>query len=243
MKKFFAVVLALLMVLCATAGAEEISYVGYWGLTDVSMAGVSVDPSTLNIDAAIQIREDGTCEMLIISEESSTDEEGTWVATETGVSMTDESGDVQELTYADGKLSMEEAGMTMVFTHQESVQILSGLTLEDFRGQWIFSHVELLTYQYTAEEVGLSMTIDLQGDTAHIDMTTEEGTTSMDGVCELVEDEEDGSILNVDILDATTGEPDGTGLMLLMYDDGMLVWYNYDEETEVWCFYCFNRAE
>lgn len=243
MKKVFAAVLALLMVLCAAAGAEEISYEGYWGLTGITMAGISVDPSTLDIDAAIVIYDDGACDMTVINGEDVTYESGAWVATETGLSMTDENGDVQELTYADGTLSMEEAGMTMVFTLQESARLLSGLTLEDFQGKWSFSHLELLSYAYDPEEVGFNMTIDLQGETAHIDITTEEGTTSMEAVCEMDANDEEGSALYASILDAASGDPDGTGLTLLLYDDGMLVWYDYDEENQVNYLYCFNRAE
>lgn len=244
MKKVFAVVLALLLMLCAAAVAEEISYEGYWGLTSITMAGVSVDPSTLGIDAAIAIYADGTCGMTIVSGDSSTNETGTWVATETGLSMTDESGDVQELTYADGTLSMEEAGMTMVFALEESSEPLSGLTLEDFRGQWSFAYLELLSYAYTPEEMGFNMTIDLQGETAHIDITTEEGTESVDGLCEMEDDAGYyGSLLYVSLLDAATGEPDGSGLVLMIFDDGMLVWYDYDAETELEYLYCFNRAE
>lgn len=243
MKKIFAVALALLLALCAVAAAEEINYSGYWALTSITMMGVSVEPSTAGIDAAIEIYEDGACAMSMSSEGSSTTEVGTWVATETGLSMTDESGDVQELTYADGTLSMEEAGMTMVFTLQESAQVLSGLTMEDFRGKWNLVYMEALANFYSAEEMGLGMTLDLQGETAHIDMTTEDGPESMEGVCELEENDVFGSVLYVSILDAATGEPDGSGLALLMFDDGMLVWYEYDTETEVEYFYCFSRAK
>lgn len=243
MRKFAAILLSVLVALCAVAAAEEIDYTGMWVLTEITMAGVSVDPSTAGIESALEINQDGTCTLAMTSSESATTESGTWVATEGGISITDEAGDTQEMTYADGVLSMTEAGMTMNYVQQQYAQVLTGLTLEDFRGKWNLLYLETADGYYMAADMGITMTLDLQGESAHIDMTTEDGAESMDAVCELEENDSVGSVLYVSILDAATGEPDGSGMTMLLFDDGMLAWYEYDDETGTEYFYNFERAE
>ncbi len=238
MKRILALVLALTMML-GLAAAEEISYVGTWELTGITMAGMEVEPATVGLDAVIYINEDGSCVLLTQSEEGSASQGGTWVATEAGVTLTDTAGDTMELTYADGTLAMLDEEMTMVFTQADYPQVLSGLKMEDFYGAWMLSFIETGDGVFGADEVNMYAALGIQDSKAHMDIESDGVADSADAECELEEIDGFGTVLYVYFLDETTGQRDGNGLMLMRYNNGLLVWYAYDAETGEEAFYCF----
>lgn len=237
MKKLSALLLALVLAatLCFGAMAEAVDYTGTWSLTGMLSGETSLDPTALGMSATMVLNADGTCTLTTMGMEES----GTWTAVEGGISMTDAAGDTDTLTYADGALSMTEEGVTLVFTPaEEYAEVLTGLAIADFNGNWTLTHAETTFGTYTVEEMGIGMTIGLQDGKGHIEMSSTEGTEAYDCECEIEEIADFGTVMYAMFLDATTGERDGSGIMLMLFDDGQLVWYDYDDEGEY--FYCFD---
>ena len=233
MKKLSALLLALVLAatLCFGAMAEEINYVGTWTLTVLRMGEQSMDPASLGMDMSVVLNEDSTCTLTTMG----VTETGTWAAVEGGVALTDAAGTTDTLTYVDGTLVMSAEGIEMVLTpgaaESQYAEILSGLTIENFAGNWVLEHVETTYGVYSVEDLGAEMTVTIVGADADIVMVTTSGTMNFKALCETEE---------------ADGLPDGTGMMFLLYDDGQLVWYEYDstEGQECEYFYCFtNTAE
>lgn len=247
MKKLSALLLALALAatLCFGAMAEEVSYVGAWTLTDIRMGEQSMDPAMMGMDMSIVLNEDGTCTLTTMG----MTETGTWVPTEGGISLTDASGVTDTIAYRDGALVLTAEGIEMVLTpgapEGEYAEILAGLTIENFAGNWVLEHVETTYGVFGAADLGAEMTVKITGSDAEIVMITESGTMTFKALCETEEADGLGTIMWASFLD-DNGQPDGTGMMFLMYDDGQLVWYEYDSTAGQECeyFYCFvNTAE
>lgn len=244
MKKLSALLLALALAatMCLGAMAEEVSYVGAWTLTEIRSGELVMDPATLGMDMAIVLNEDGTCTLTTMG----TTENGTWAPAEGGISLTDASGVTDTILYRDGTLVLASEGIEMILTpaaEGEYAEILAGLTLADFAGNWVLEHVETTYGVFGVEDLGAEMTVSIVGADAVINMITESGTVTFNALCETEEADGLGTILWASFLDSN-GQPDGTGMMFLLYDDGQLVWYEYDstEGQEVEYFYCFDKA-
>ncbi len=245
MKKLSALLLALMLAatMCFGALAEEVNYAGTWVLTTITSEGASMDPAMLGFEMYIILNEDGTCTLSTMGMV----EEGAWAPAEGGIALTDASGVTQTITYRDGTLVLASEGVEMILTPGEVTadetsyaQILSGLTVENFAGHWELEHVETTLYgAYGVEDLGATMTVEITGANAVIEMVTAEATTTFNALCETEEAEGLGTIMWASFLNEA-GEPDGTGMMFLLYDDGQLVWYEYDQAEECEYFYCFN---
>lgn len=242
MKKLLALLLALAMMLGCTAFAETaINYVGAWMLMGVEMLGVTVDPATVNVSAYMELYEDGTCVLSMMDET----QEGTWAATETGITTTDAEGVVDTYTLADGNLVVEQMGMKLIFVPYAP---MSGLTVADFNGVWTLSYVEVYDYTamtqdfYEAEELGSSMVITLADGKGRLEMVSDGVTEAYDADC-VVETLEDGSSVMYCMMLDENGVQDGSGLMLLMYPGNELTWYEYDSTGDVEYYYNFIPAE
>lgn len=238
MKKLLSLLLALAMLLGMTAFAEEepFDYTGLWVLTGVSTTGVTVDPSALGLDMTMELYEDGSCTLIALGEE----EKGAWILIEGGVSVIDEDAVPMNLILnEEGALTVEEEGATMIFTREEYAEPLSGLTVADFNGSWIFVYAETMGQIILAEEAGLAMSITLQDGTGHVEITDAETTEAYDAVCEIEEIEGVGTVMYFLYLDET-GAATENGLILLMYEGDELVWLYSDETMEI--YYCFERV-
>lgn len=112
MKKMLVLLLAMLM-LCTAAFAEgAVDYTGLWTMTGGVVNGQSYTDEQLGMELTMELREDGTC-ILTISDEA---ENGTWVAAENGVTVTDATDVAQTFTLEEGKLVAEEEGMKIIFS-------------------------------------------------------------------------------------------------------------------------------
>lgn len=239
MKKLFAMLLALMLLLGLTAFAEEeaYDYTGLWVLTGVSASGVTVDPTAVCLDMTMELYEDGTCTLVALGEE----EAGAWVQIEGGVAVTDADAMTMNLLLnEEGALTVEQDGAMMIFTQESYAMPLSGLTAADFNGSWEFVYADVSGQIVEAAALGEEIYITLQDGAGHVDFVSEEGTTAIDAVCEIEEVAELGTVMYFLYLDET-GAQTGAGLPLLLYDDGELVWVYSDEENII--YYCFVRAE
>lgn len=223
--------------------AEPVSYVGAWALSEIRSGEVVMDPAMMGMDMSIVLNEDGTCTLSTMG----MTEQGTWAATEGGVSLTDAAGTTNVFTYRDGALVLASEGIEMILTpaapaeEPEYANILPNLTLADFAGAWELDHVESTYGWYSAADLGAGMTVVITDDDAVITMSNTEQTISYNALLATEEADGLGTILWASFLDEA-GEPDGTGMMFLLYDDGQLVWYEYDSAEEAEYFYCFNQV-
>lgn len=236
MKKLLTLLLALGMLLGCTAFAETSDYVGIWALTSVESLGITLDPAALGLDAVMTVNEDGTCVQESLGETMAC----TWTETETGIVVNDAEGDLEYYTYADGVLTLEQDGIKMVF--EPSALPLENQTLADFSGDWELDYVEYLGSYLSAEEAGMTIKIHLEDGKGRMEMVYADGSESYDAVCELEELEGFGTLVYFMLIDPATGEKDGSGMVLALYNDGSLVWLELDEDDND-IFYCFVRVE
>ena len=245
MKKLVSLLLALMMLLGMTAFAEAaVDYTGLWALTGVAASGVTVDPTALGLDMSMELYEDGTCALIALGEE----EMGAWVVTEGGVAVTDADGVTMDMLLTeDGALTVEQDGAMLIFTREEYVMPLAGLTVADFNGEWVFEYMEMYDYAqmtqgvYAAEEVGVEMALSLADGKGHLVMSYVDGKDEYDGECVIEEVAELGSVMYFMLLDEN-GVQDGSGMMLMMYPDDELTWFEYDQEAQLELYYNFIRA-
>lgn len=249
MKKLYALllVLALAATMCFGAMAEAVNYVGVWTLTGLRSGEQVIDPAAIGMDMTIVINEDGTCTLSTTGET----EQGVWEGTETGLVITDAAGTTQECISRDGALVITIEDLEMILTPAELsgetsdeaayAQVCAGLTVADFAGNWTLEHVETTFGVYGADELGAGMTVAIEGENATIVMTTDAGDSTFTAQCVTEEAEGLGTILWASFIDPATGEPDGSGMMFLLYDDGQLVWYEYDSSQQCEYYYCFSK--
>ncbi|MBQ3485272.1 MAG: hypothetical protein IJA77_07255 [Clostridia bacterium] len=223
------------------ADGTAINYAGFWLLTKISAAGQEVDPSAFGLEMYMVLNEDGTGVVGTNAQEESC----TWTAVAEGLSMTDSKGDTDIVTYANGALTISDQGMTLHFTPyvQEAYPMpLSGLTLADFSGLWTLSYIEGPEDFIDPAEGGLSMTISLSGEEGRVEMIVPGDSIAYEMFCETEEIEGDGTVLYGTFLDSETGELTDAGMVFQLYDDGMLVYYEYNEEEDNTYLYCFDKV-
>lgn len=246
MKKLLCALLALMLALGCTAIAEDadFDYTGQWVLTGGIVAGVTVDLATLEaaveteLDMDMLLYADGICALTA----GGATEEGTWTVTENGVQVVDAGLTVIEFTLVDGKLVQVGENTQLIFARADETYAmpLTGMTLADFNGEWALSYVEYAGMMLDAETLGLTIDITLEDGEGKAVIETAESTTNIDAFCEVVEIDQMGSVLYFVFLDEN-GEQTETYMMLLLFDNGELVWYSIEDEMEV--FYCFLPAE
>ena len=245
MKKFAALLLALVLAatMCIGAMAEAVDYTGTWVLAEIRSGEYAFDPASMGMDMTIVLDADGTCTLTTMG----MTESGLWVGMDGGIWLTDSTGATDSIAYVDGNLVLAAEGIEMILVRSEAAEyeyaeILGGLTMADFAGTWVLEHVETTYGVYAVADLGAEMTATITAEgTAVIEMFTAEGTLAYNAICETEEADGLGTIMWASFL-GEDGQPDGTGMMFLLYDDGQLVWYEYDSTEGMECeyFYCFN---
>ena len=211
MKKLFSVLVVLIMVLCASALAEDLS--GAWYLNEGIMGELSINPAAMGMDITIELNADGTAMMTSsYGAEESDQQNGTWAATEGGVTITTESNTI-ELKLQDGKLRLEmDAENIMVFGREkvEPVALPAALAAESedaFLGSWKATNVSMMGMVVPAETADMGMSMVIEPGKATIDSGAGEPevmeTAFADGAMALTKD----------------GEPTGR---LVLNDDGSI---------------------
>ena len=222
----------------AATSAEAVDFVaGYWVLDSVQVMGFTMDAEAMQMQAYMELYDDGTC-LLVQDEEM---QYGTWTKTETGLTTTDAEGQTDVYTYVDDTLVVEQDGVKLIFTQETYTVPLSGLTAADFEGDWVFNYVEVGNTSYYPEEVGMYMTLSIQDGRGVHTMTfaddSGEATEVYNGVCQIEEIPDFGTAMYLLYTDEA-GQQDGSGVMLLKFDNSELVWYAVDENDNN-VFYCF----
>lgn len=172
MKKLFAMLVVLAMLLSMAAFAEAADLVGTWYLNEIVMGESSMSPATFGMDMTITLNEDGTA-----SGESSLEDEvsdGTWAIDGTTVTVT-LGGDAQVFEYADGKLTADMGDGMMVFGQEkaEGEAYQPGATVAaeeaDFAGSWTATKVGFdgtyLDWAVLGDQLGDPLTATIEGTT------------------------------------------------------------------------------
>lgn len=172
MKKAFAALLILSMLLSALAVAEAADAAGTWYLIEIQSEGQSLNPADLGMSMTLELKADGT----VTGTTSMDDEvgEGTWEANGDKVTITI-NDDAQEFTLADGKLTSDQDGMTMVFSQEEPVANAftpaAPVQAEeaDFAGTWKAERIGLEGQYYPVSILGADVTATIEGTTITLD--------------------------------------------------------------------------
>ncbi len=239
MKKLFAMLLALAMLLGCALAEATFDYSGWWTLTGVTAAGVTLDSAKMSMEADMALYEDGTCHLYAQDEVQS----GVWTVIEGGIAVTSEYNDTMNyLLTEDGSLTIELDGITLIFTPSVYAEPLCGLTMTDFAGDWTFMYLEYLGELVYPDEFGMNVSLQLSEAGGHVEIVEESSTEAHDLVCEIEEVEDFATVLNCLAVDPETGEQNGQGMALMMFSNGELIWYMEDLEQNP-MYFCFAPAE
>ena len=205
MKKAFAAMMILCMLLSAVAVAEAGDVAGTWYLNELVMEGMTMNPADMGMQVTMELKEDGTAAMT--SSIDGTTTEGTWAQDGETVTVTTD-GDEVAFALADGKLSADMGDGVMVFTKDqpegetfapaEPIQAAE----EDFAGAWKAEYIGMEGSYYPVSLLGSDVTAKIEGTKITLDgfmfSNTElpleyaDGALSMSGT-----DEESGTSMSV----------------------------------------------
>ena len=174
MKKLFAVLLALAMLLSMAAFAEAADVVGTWYLNELVMDGASMSPATFGMEMAMTLNEDGTASAATNAVEDEPESSGTWTIDGTTVTVT-MNGEDQVFEYADDALTADTGDGTMVFGREpaegEAYQPGEPVAAaeEDFAGSWTATKAgfdgKYLDWTVMGDMLGDPMTAAIEGTT------------------------------------------------------------------------------
>ena len=177
MKKIFAMLLVLAMLLGAMAMAEAADVTGNWYLNELIVEGQKVNPVDLGMDMSLYLEEDGTANVLRQVEKGSSSynmSAGNWTAEGSAITVTVE-GDSLDFTLEDGKLTAIDGEMTMVFGQGETYTEYFVPTEpveaaeEDFAGTWNAVKLGVEGQYYDAAYMDVEVTAAFEGTTLTLD--------------------------------------------------------------------------
>ncbi len=231
----------------APATEEEVAafnFSGYWNCTQAIALGMPFNAADLGVEMLFALYLDGTFEMVSGEDVGS----GTWAKTAAGVDLTAANGNVLSFTLlSDGTISLEQAGATLIFSwdaEESSVSVLTNVPVEQFMGTWVFEHAELDSGMYfTPEELELAYTLTLAEEnsgTMYVSNGIEEATYPL--YYEIQEIEGLGTVAYTLLLNPENTQEYFQELILMLYSDGQLVWYDFAQtEDDVDVYFCFDR--
>lgn len=174
MKKLFALVLALCMLLtCALA--DEAWLVGDWNLSSAEYNGIKMDASALGHDMLITLKADGV--VTITMDDMS--EDGTWKVDGEKLILVNENDELVCIL-ADNSFYMEEGGGKLYFAKAASAAPAGSF---DPTGSWEFVMAETGGMELSADMLGMEMTFDFAADgtlTATSEGEVEDGSWKME---------------------------------------------------------------
>ena len=207
MKKIFSLVLALCMLLACGASAEAVDLTGEWF---ADLFGMSMN---------LVLNADGTYTMDMMGET----DDGTWIQTETGVTIDEEMPMVYDA--AANTLTMDMDGMALVFGREAVAAFVpaearTDAALEEYAGTWNATMINMMGMTVNPADMGMAMGVIIDG--TSITMTSDEGEGMVED--EKVEGTFADGVLTVAV--PVEGEaPEGTeasALVLTLLVDGTL---------------------
>ena len=237
MKKSVSLMLALLLALALIpAAAEAPVYTGTWALTGMTVGGMTIAADALEAELILTLNEDGTCTL----NANGRSETGSWTADEDGVTVTDAAGASGTLVPTGSTLSCTRGDATLILSPAVApVTVRAGLSASDFNGRWELHHLEMAQGVIMQESMVIDMIITLQDGQGTVTMIAgDEETYACE--CETRELNGLGTAFYCFFLDPATNARTGSGLALLLFSDGQLVWLDSDSTGDY--YYCFQLA-
>ena len=171
MKKIFAMLLALAMLLGAMAMAEATDVTGTWYAVEMIQGDQSINPAEMGLEITMTLNEDGTATMNGAGDPS----EGTWTFDGETLTIQEEGADDTVMTYADGNLTMGDDSMTMVFSQEApEAEVFAPAAaveaaVEDFAGTWKAEKIGLEGSYYPVSLLGADITATFEDTTITLD--------------------------------------------------------------------------
>ncbi len=230
MKKFLSLLMALAMLLGCAAFAEEVDYTGTWVLTGAESQGIEMGVNTIELmgmSMTMELAADGTCVLVAMG----VSENGTWKKEEGGVSITDAAGVTDIAKYENDMLVLEQGSDRLMLTREGAAPAIedkaaavaqANVPAEQFEGAWLLTRANLMGVDIPADAMGVYMAFVLDNGVGVYATTDEAGELAQVAVnYEVREDEAIGTVLELSVTDATTGEK-AVVMQLNMSADGEL---------------------
>ena len=143
MKKLFSLILALCMVCMLVPAVAEEDVTGEWYLKTMKQGETEYDAGAINYNITMTLNADGTGTMLSPTSEEPTP--GSWTLEGDKITVTFEDSPIGG-TVADGKITLSEGEISMVFTREkpEGIKVADvnpAAAAEDFEGTWEIAYV------------------------------------------------------------------------------------------------------
>ena len=163
MKKLVSVILALCLAMLMVSALAEDALTGVWYLVSAESAGVSFTPSAIGMEIVLTMNEDGTFTTATTIAGQTTEESGTWTATDTGANIKDTTtGDEKSLVLKDGSLVLdmgEEGNMIFGRTAPEAPagpETVAAESADQFNGVWKMTTVSMMGIEMNPADLGMS---------------------------------------------------------------------------------------
>ena len=237
MKKAFAALLILTMLVAAVAVAEGADVAGTWYLLEMSQGGQSYDPASMGMSITMELNADGTA--VLTNPMAEEPENGTWTLDGDTITVVDESGVPMVLTMADGKLTANEDDLTMTFGREIEGGVFAPAAPveaaeEDFNGTWEAYKVGAMGGFLDASVLNEQM------GTENFNITIEGGQVTLNGFMfsgqSTAATFADGKLTLSELSDAS-----GVGIVIQMLEDGTMALNMDAGEQGSFAFY-LNRA-
>ena len=175
---------------------EEKDVIGTWYVNELSMGGnMTFHPESMGMEVTVDIKEGGQIEITTSNsgEEPEVDQ-AEWKIEDDKLLITND-GESKECEYADGKLTIDADGMTMIMSQEKEEyepyvpgEPVENPAIEDFEGEWMCTLMEAFGMQMPvdAELTGFEMMLTVQGDTAELSLieSGEESKVELSGEVE-----------------------------------------------------------
>ncbi len=100
--------MTMVMALVSCGGGSKSEYVGTWHATEISAYGVTMTPEDAGMEFTMEIKDDGTITATTNGED---DGAGTWEETDSGINISDDTGETIDGTLEDGVLTINLYGV------------------------------------------------------------------------------------------------------------------------------------
>ena len=239
MKKLFSLILALCMVCMLVPAVAEEDVTGEWYLKTMKQGETEYDAGAIGYNITMTLNADGTGTMLSPTSEEPTP--GSWTLEGDKITVTFEDSPIGG-TVADGKITLSEGEISMVFTREkpEGIKVADvnpAAAAEDFEGTWELAYVGyngmIIDPSTTGQEMpGLVVENGAMKFTGNSSMSQAFGTNAIPLTFA------DGALG----MSVSMGET-SYGIKLEMLEDGMLALTANMGSTEVYMYFVKAAAE
>ena len=153
MKKLISLILILCMA-CMLVPAMAEDAAGIWYAVEMTSEGLTIKPAEVGMSMTLELKEDGTAEMVMEMAGQKDTDAGTWSVEGDTLSMTFKEATLTA-TIADGKFAMEQDGANITFSKEApEVATASPVAAEseaDFLGNWTLAAADVMGMHVTAD--------------------------------------------------------------------------------------------